>query len=141
MLLNEYLKKTNRSVYSLSKSSNVPYTTVLSICRGKANIDECRVGTLRALSNALGVSLLDLINGDLKPNIRTFIDDSIELDVASLPLPLQKTIKELEEYDASGDSAFYACADTMLLMADTHLASGEIDSATYEKLARRYPIG
>lgn len=141
MLLNEYLKKTNTSVYALSKNSKVPYTTVLSICRGKANLDECRVGTLRAIADTLGVNLLELIDGKLRVSSHNYIDDSVELDTLSLPLNLQKIIKELEEYDKKADDAFYACADTMLLMADRYLASGAISASTYEKLAKRYPIG
>lgn len=141
MELNEYLEKTNTSVYSLSKSSGVPYSTTLSICRGKANIEECRLGTLRALAKALEVDLMDLIDGNLRLRTRRFIDDTIDLDVASLPLSLRKFVAELEEYDKNEDIAFYAAADTMLLEADRCLKSGAIDLATYEKLARKYPIG
>ena len=141
MELNEYLKKTNTSVYLLSKNSGVPYSTTLSICRGKANIEECRLGTLRALAKALGVNLVDLIDGNLKAKTYHFIDDSIELDDSLLPVSLQRFLAELEEYDRAGDVAFYAAADTMLLMADRALKSGTIDSDTYEKLARKYPIG
>ena len=141
MDLHEYLKKTNTSVYVLSKTSGVPYSTTLSICRGKANIEECRLGTLRALAKALGASLMELIDGKLKLKTHHFIDDSVELDVSSLPLSLQKFIAELEEYDREGDAAFYAAADTMLLMADRLLKSGSINGATYEKLVRKYPIG
>ena len=141
MELHEYLEKTNTSVYVLSKASGVPYSTTLSICRGKANIEECRLGTLRALAKALGADLMDLIDGNLKLKTHHFIDDSIDLEISSLPLSLQKFIAELEEYDREGDVAFYAAADTMLLMADRCLKSGSINSTTYEKLARKYPIG
>ena len=141
MDLHEYLKKTNTSVYVLSKTSGVPYSTALSICRGKANIEECRLGTLRALAKALGASLMELIDGKLKLKAHRFIDYSVELDISSLPLSLQKFIAELEEYDREGDVAFYAAADTMLLMADRMLKSGSINGATYEKLVRKYPIG
>ena len=141
MQLQEYLGKTNMSVYALSKKSGVPYSTVLSICRGKANIEECRLGTLRALSKALDVGLMDLIDGNLMPKAHCFIDDSVALDVTSLPLALQRFIAELEEYDRAGDVAFYAAADTLSLMADRMLKSGAIDGETYGKLARKYPIG
>ena len=87
-----------------------------------------------------GVSLNDLIDGKLV-SVGHFIDGSVDLDVASLPLPLQKFIAELEEYDHNGDPAFYAASDTMLLMADRYLNSGAINSNTYEKLATKYPIG
>lgn len=141
MYLNEYLEKTNTSVYALSKNSGVPYSTTLSICRGKANMEECRLGTLRAIAKALNVGLMDLIDGGLKLQTHRFIDDSVDLDISSLPLSLQRFIKELEEYDQNGDIAFYAAADTMLLLADRCLKSGSIDTKTYEKLARKYPLG
>ena len=141
MELHEYLEKTNTSVYILSKNSGVPYSTTLSICRGKANIEECRLGTLRALARALDANLMDLIDGKLQLKTHHFIDDSVELDVSSLPLSLRNFIAELEEYDCNGDVAFYAAADTMLLMADRCLKSGSINSDTYEKLVRKYPIG
>ena len=141
MVLGEYLQKSGTSVYALSKASEVPYTTLLSICRGKANMEECRLGTLRSIARALNVSLSDLIDGKLSIKTGHFIDESIELDTLSLPLPLQKFIHELEDYDQNGDYAFYAAADTMLLMADRYLNSGVIDSDTYEKLACKYPIG
>lgn len=139
MELNEYLKQINISVYALSKASGVPYSTVLGICRGKANIEECRLGTLRAIADALNVNLMDLIDGKLKLKAHRFINDSINLDVASLPISLQKFIAELEEYDREWDIAFYAAADTMLLMADRFLKDGSINSVTYEKLVRKYP--
>ena len=141
MELSEYLEKTNTSIYALSKASGVPYSTTLSICRGKANIEECRLGTLRALAKALGVGLLDLIDGNLTLPSHHFINDSVVLDIASLPLSLQKFIAELEEYDQANDVAFYAAADTMLLLADRCLKSGTINSETYEKLALKYPLG
>ena len=141
MELREYIDKTNMSVYALSKNSGVPYSTALSICRGKANIEECRLGTLRALARALGADLMDLIDGNLKIKTRCFIDDTIELDVSSLPLSLRKFVAELEKYDHEGDTAFYAAADTMLLLADRLLKNGSINSDIYEKLARKYPIG
>ncbi|MCR5078932.1 MAG: helix-turn-helix transcriptional regulator, partial [Bacilli bacterium] len=130
MQLNEYLEKTNMSVYALSKRSGVPYSTTLSICRGKADIEECRLSTLRALAKALDVSLLDLINGDLKPKTHTFINGKIDLDVSSLPSSLRTFIAELEEYDRQGDTVFFAAADTMFLLADRLLKEGSITEET-----------
>ena len=139
MELNEYLKHINMSVYALSKASGVPYSTVLGICRGKANIEECRLGTLRALADALDVNLMDLIDGKLKLKAHRFINDSIHLDVRSLPLSLQKSIAELEEYDHEWDDGFYSAAEAMLLEADRCLKNGSINSIVYEKLTRKYP--
>ena len=114
---------------------------MLGICRGKANIEECRLGTLRAMPDALDVNLMDLIDGKLKLKAHRFINDSIHLDVKSLPLSLQKSIAELEEYDREWDDGFYSAAEAMLLEADSCLKSGLISNTTYEKLTRKYPIG
>ena len=141
MELSEFLKKTNKSVYSLSKESGIPYSTTLSICRGKANIEECRLGTLRALAAALNVGLLDFINGDFILKKHNFINDDVNLDAESLPKPLQTFIAELEEFDRSNDPAFYAATDTMFLMADRYLKNGDIKNDTYKKLIAKYPLG
>jgi hypothetical protein len=141
MDLGTYLKKTNCSVYRLSKNCGVPYTTLLCICRRKAKIDDCRVGTLRKIAASLHVSPFDLLNSSLSlPVHHHFINDSIALDINSLPQMLRNSVKELEDYDAAKDSLFYDAADTMLIMADRFLAEGVIDKKTYELLAEKYPI-
>lgn len=141
MTLQEYLKSNNASVYALSKASGIPYSTTLSICNGKANIEECRLSTLRALARALDISLMDLIDGEIASKSHNFINSSIIIDLSALPSELRSFIDELEEYDEEGDPAFYAAADTMLTMADRCLKSGSINSKTYAKLASKYPIG
>ena len=61
MNLSAYIKQQGISVYSLSKKSAVPYTTLCSICNGTADVMECRVNTLVKIADSLGVNLLDLI--------------------------------------------------------------------------------
>ena len=102
---------------------------------------ECRVSTLIKISNALGVNLLDVINGSLSvPQKYNFINDNIHIDFSDLPKPIKNTIKELEEYDHNNDTMFYECADMLYLMADRFLKDGAIDSETREKLIMKYPI-
>lgn len=141
MNLSEYIKQQGISVYSLSKKSRVPYTTLCSICNGKADMMECRVNTLVRIADSLGVNLLDLINASLSvPPKYNFISNEIIIDSSDLPKALKNTITELEEYDRNNDTMFYECADMLYMMADRFLKDGVIDSETREKLIMKYPI-
>lgn len=141
MNLGTYIKNQNISVYSLSKRSSVPYTTLCSICNGTANVMECRVNTLVKIADSLGVSLLDVINGSLAvPRKYNFINGKIKIDSSDLPKVIKNTIKELEEYDQNNDTMFYECADMLYMMADRFLKDGAIDSETRDKLIMKYPI-
>ena len=102
---------------------------------------DCRVNTLVKISNALGVNLLDVINGSLSTHKKyNFINDQIIINSSDLPKPLKNTIKELEEYDKNNDTMFYECADMLYMMADRFLKDGAIDSETRDKLIMKYPI-
>lgn len=141
MNLSAYIKQQGISVYSLSKKSAVPYTTLCSICNGTADLMECRVNTLVKIADSLGVNLLDLINSSLAlPQKYNFINDEIRIEFTDLPEALKNTIKELEEYDRNNDTMFYECADMLYMMADRFLKDGAIDSETRDKLIMKYPI-
>ena len=141
MNLGTYINNLGISVYSLSKKSSVPYTTLCSICNGSADIMECRVNTLIKIADALKVNLLDLINGSLSVPVKfNFINGDVLLDVSDLPKAMKNTIKELEEYDQNNDPMFYECADMLYMMADRFLKDGAIDSSTRDKLILKYPI-
>lgn len=141
MNLSEYIKQQGISVYSLSKKSRVPYTTLCSICNGTADMMECRVSTLVKIADSLSVNLLDLINASLSvPPKYNFINSEIIIDSSDLPKALKNTISELEEYDRNNNTMFYECADMLYMMADRFLKDGVIDSETREKLIMKYPI-
>lgn len=141
MNLGNYVDKLGISVYSLSKKSTVPYTTLSSICNGSADIMGCRVNTLVKIADTLNVNLLDLINGSLNvPEKYNFIDGDVILDDSDLPKAMKNTIKELEEYDRNNDSMFFECADMLYMMADRFLKDGAIDRSTRDKLIMKYPI-
>ena len=141
MNISTYIKKLGISVYSLSKKSAVPYTTLCSICNGTANVMECRVGTLVKIADTLGVNLLDVINSSLEAPVKyNFINPEIKIDSTDLPKALKSTIKELEEYDRNNDTMFYECADMLYMMADRFLKDGAIDSEIRDKLIMKYPI-
>ena len=141
MNLGTYINNLGISVYSLSKKSSVPYTTLCSICNGSSDIMECRVNTLIKIADALKVNLLDLINGSLSVPVKyNFINGDVLLDVSDLPKAMKNTIKELEEYDQNNDPMFYECADMLYMMADRFLKDGAIDSSIRDKLIMKYPI-
>ena len=141
MNLGNYVNNLGISVYSLSKKSTVPYTTLSSICNGTADIKECRVNTLVKIADTLKVNLLDLINGSLSaPEKYNFINGDVILDESDLPKAMKTTIKELEEYDQNNDPMFYECADMLYMMADRFLKDGAIDSSTRDKIIMKYPI-
>lgn len=141
MNLGSYVDNLGISVYSLSKKSSVPYTTLSSICNGSADIKECRVNTLLKIAETLKVNLLDLINSTLSaPAKFNFINGDVFIDVNDLPKAMKNTIKELEEYDQENDPMFFECADMLYMMADRFLKDGAIDSSTRDKLILKYPI-
>lgn len=55
-MLKDYLNKRKISIYSLSKKTNVPYSTLNDLCNGKVEIDNCKVGLVMALKDALNLS-------------------------------------------------------------------------------------
>ena len=141
MDISTYVKNQGISVYSLSKKSAVPYTTLCSICNGTANVMDCRVGTLVKIADSLGVNLIDIINSSLEAPVKyNFINPEIKIDSTDLPKVLKNTIKELEEYDRNNDAMFYECADMLYMMADRFLKDGAIDSEIRDKLIMKYPI-
>lgn len=56
-MLKHYLKSNVISIYSLAKTSGIPYSTLNDLANGKVSIDNCKVGLLHALSEALGLTM------------------------------------------------------------------------------------
>jgi len=59
-MLSEYLKKEKISIYSLSKETKIPYSTLNDLCNGKVEIDNCKVSLLIKLSETLGIDIKEL---------------------------------------------------------------------------------
>lgn len=64
----------NISKYQLAKTSGIPYMTVNDICNGKTNLAECNAKTIYKLSQALGVSMEEIIKPYLieRPSFELF---------------------------------------------------------------------
>lgn len=56
-MFKEYLKEHSISIYSLAKSSGVPYSTLNDLCNGKVVIENCKAGIVKKLANALGITM------------------------------------------------------------------------------------
>ena len=56
MLLNQQ----NMSTYQCSQKSNIPYTTLLELVKGKTSIDKCAAETIYRLAKALGLTMDEL---------------------------------------------------------------------------------
>ena len=61
MTIKDTLNKKRISVYRLSKTSGVPYTTVNDICNGKTRLEKCSAETIYRLAQALDVSMEELL--------------------------------------------------------------------------------
>lgn len=79
MTFNDLLAYKNFTVYSLSKKSGIPRTTIFDIASSKTNLLECTGKTLKALSIALDVSINELLDleQDNFDNLPSYLEDSI----------------------------------------------------------------
>ena len=59
-MLSQYLKDRNISLYSLAKTSGIPYTTVSELANGKVSGSNCRGQVLHAIASALEISMDEL---------------------------------------------------------------------------------
>ena len=85
MTFAELLNEKDLTIYKLSKESGVAKTTLFDIASGKSNILDCTARNLLKISNALNVSIEDLIKLDptiynpvFERNVPEFLLDNIE---------------------------------------------------------------
>ncbi len=142
MKYREYIIKTNTSLSLLSSKSGVALATIQGLYDGTLSLEDCRLRTVRALAKALGVPLIDLINGTLKVTTKhRYIKDSITIDSSYLFDSLKELIQELEKYDLKGDEAsFYETAKELHERASyCYYTHHSINYDTYEKITQKYP--
>lgn len=66
-MLKDYLNKNQISIYTLSKNTNIPYTTLNELVNGKKKISDCKLKTIENLAKGLNLSiesLLSILNAD-----------------------------------------------------------------------------
>lgn len=59
-MIKDHLKSKNISIYALAKSSGVPYSTLNDLVNGKVQIDSVKVGVVRRVAKALGLTIDEL---------------------------------------------------------------------------------
>jgi len=64
MNLQNFLDANGITKYHLSKMSGIPKTTLVDICSGKSSLEKCAAGTVRALAEALGCSMEEIMKMD-----------------------------------------------------------------------------
>lgn len=65
MIINDLLEKKKMSRYMLAIKAEIPQSTILDICSGKANLNDCKAGTLHKIAKVLNVTtdyILDEFN-------------------------------------------------------------------------------
>jgi len=72
--LNEALLRRGMTQYKLAQASGLPHTTINDICTRKTKIEKCCAETLYKLAKALGVSMEDLLKGEVTMVSRSTFD-------------------------------------------------------------------
>lgn len=62
MFLDDLILYNKISLYKLSEISHVPYTTLADIRSGKSNIQNCSVKVVKSISDALGLTINELLD-------------------------------------------------------------------------------
>ena len=60
-MIEEVLKEKSITKYRLSKLTGIPYTTISDICSGKADIRRCSADTVYRISEALGMTVEEIL--------------------------------------------------------------------------------
>ncbi len=68
-LLNQIMNEQNISVYNLSKITQIPYSTLNDLYNCKTSLSKCSAYTVYKISNALQISMEELIKDSLQPRI------------------------------------------------------------------------
>lgn len=79
MKLTSLLKERQLSVYQCAKESNVPYTTLLDIVKGKTRIEKCTAETLYKLAKTLNVAMEELLAECFRENENTSDSGDFEI--------------------------------------------------------------
>ncbi|MBO5069869.1 MAG: helix-turn-helix transcriptional regulator [Roseburia sp.] len=59
-MLKEFLNQKKISIYKLSQTSGVPYSTLNDIVNGKIDISNCKAGSLKRIADSLEISMDEL---------------------------------------------------------------------------------
>ena len=61
-MLKDYLNLRKISIYSLSKQTNIPYSTLSDLCNNKVEINNCKLSIVMNIAKALNLTVEELYN-------------------------------------------------------------------------------
>lgn len=61
-MLKDFLKKKGISIYALANDCKLPYSTVNDLCNHKVDVENCKAGILKKISDCLGITMDELYN-------------------------------------------------------------------------------
>lgn len=70
MLIDELLKKENKTRYRLAEQAGIPHTTLSDLCSGKTKLEKCSAETLYKLAKALDVTMELLVEDGIRQTER-----------------------------------------------------------------------
>jgi len=150
MDINTLLAQKGMTKYKLAKISGVPQTTVTDICSGKAKIGNCSSATVYKLAQTFGVSMEQLIAGELeyrssfetyKSNICHLVKDKGDLDFLIDTLESGR-IRELYEKQWYAESLYLlAMVDYLSRENDLPLCVEYSDIRSMKLTRTIYPAG
>lgn len=68
MKITELIEKRGFTKYRLAVEANIPHTTLIDICSGKAKIEKCSAETIYKIAKALNVNMETLIRDSILKN-------------------------------------------------------------------------
>ena len=75
MNLQECIENKNYTLYGFSKKYNIPKTTLIDLCRGKASIFKSQAITIKKIADGLGVSMEYVLS--LEQNNKEYLQKDI----------------------------------------------------------------
>lgn len=67
MLISDYLRIKNMTIYRLSKNTQIPYATLNDICNGKTSLEKCSAETVWRIAKGLDIPMEDLLRSYMVP--------------------------------------------------------------------------
>lgn len=70
MIVEDLLKKENKTKYKLAKEAGIPSTTLNDICSGKTKLENCSAETIYKLAKALNISMELLVEDGIRRSLK-----------------------------------------------------------------------
>lgn len=141
--LEDVMAEKHITKYRLSKTTGIPWATLSDICSGKTSMERCSAGTIRKLSEGLGMTMegvMDLETGAFSERTVPEIASDTELD--SYPRYLTKAIRDLmDALDRNDIRDLDLYTDEVYGCINSAVIDGEISEDEADRLRAKYCRG